>query len=65
MCRNQFQEEYNSNDVDLIQKQRYRVITGAFIDKATADQVVNEIKELYGLVAYVIPEQVKKSNPSL
>ena len=40
------------------------MITGAFNDKVTADQIATEIKERYGLTVYVIPEQVKRSSSS-
>jgi hypothetical protein len=65
MGDNHFQEAHNSNDINFTQKQRYRVITGAFNDKVTADQIAAEIKERYGLTVYVIPEQVKRSSFSL
>ncbi|MFU1996733.1 hypothetical protein [Priestia megaterium] len=60
-----FQEAHYRNDVNFTQKQRYRIITGAFNDKVTADQIATEIKERYGLTVYVIPEQVKKPSSSL
>lgn len=65
MDNNHFQEAHNSKDIYLTQKQRYRVITGAFNDKVTADQIAAEIKERYGLTVYVIPEQIQRSSPSL
>ncbi|MBE2977683.1 SPOR domain-containing protein [Priestia megaterium] len=64
MDNNHFQETHSSNN-NSTQKQRYRVITGAFNDKVTADQIATEIKERYGLTVYVIPEQVKRSRSSL
>jgi hypothetical protein len=65
MDNNHFQETHSSNDNNFTQKQRYRVITGAFNNKVTADQIATEIKERYGLTVYVIPEQVKRSSSSL
>ncbi|MGW9015946.1 hypothetical protein [Priestia megaterium] len=64
MDNNHFEEAHNSNDNNSAQKQRYRLITGAFNDKVTADQIATEIKERYGLTVYVIPEQVKRSSSS-
>ncbi|MGG3124637.1 hypothetical protein ABEP18_29035 [Priestia megaterium] len=64
MDNNRFEETHNSNDNNSTQKQRYRLITGAFNDKVTADQIATEIKERYGLTVYVIPEQVKRSSSS-
>lgn len=65
MDNNRFEETHNSNDNNSTQKQRYRLITGAFNDKVTADQIATEIKERYGLTVYVIPEQLKRSSSSL
>ncbi|MEB4858320.1 hypothetical protein ABEY63_23430 [Priestia aryabhattai] len=50
---------------DITGKQRYRIITGAFIDKIIAKQVAKEIKERYGLTVYVIPEHVEKAESNL
>ncbi|NGY94088.1 hypothetical protein F3K44_33250 [Bacillus megaterium] len=44
---------------DITGKQRYQIITGAFIDKIIAEQVAKEIKERYGLTVYVIPEHIE------
>lgn len=65
MNNNRFEETHNSIDNNSTQKQRYRLITGAFNDKVIADQIATEIKERYGLTVYVIPEQVKRSSSSL
>ncbi|KWU56517.1 MULTISPECIES: SPOR domain-containing protein [Priestia] len=56
------QQQMESKDIhNTTSRQRYRIITGAFVDKVIAEQVAKEIKERYGLTAYVIPEHVEKS----
>ncbi|MFE4810736.1 hypothetical protein ACFQ9Y_06185 [Peribacillus simplex] len=42
------------------EKNRFRLITGTFPDKETAEIMADELKIRYGWIVYIIPEQSGK-----